>query len=41
MEHLYGLDVAVGLVVLPFRRLHRDLFPRLVPTYSVASRCVP
>jgi len=38
LPQLWG---CVGLVVLPFRRLHRDLFPRLVPTYSVASRCVP
>ena len=31
----------VGLVVLPFCHLHRDLFPWLVSIYSVASRHVP
>ena len=31
----------VGLVVLPFHCLHWDLFLQLIPTYSVASHCVP
>jgi len=37
LPQLWG---CVGLVVLPFDCLHRDLFTRLASTYSVASRCV-
>ena len=38
LPQLWG---CVGLVVLPFHCLHQDLFPQLMPTYSVASHCVP